>query len=58
MSQKVDEWYPNGITCLQVYSEHGETFFGPIDGVDIAWGRDAKSCKIALQEYYDDVYNA
>jgi hypothetical protein len=50
------EWYPDGVTCLQVYHESKFSYFGAINGVEVAWGSSEEECKNNLQIYYEENY--
>jgi hypothetical protein len=50
------EWYPDGITCLQVYQEFNDSFFGAINGLDImeTQSRNEETSAQLLKEYFED----
>ena len=58
MATCIKEWYPDAITCLQVYYEFHDSFFGTINGVEQmeTWSRDKDTTAQLLQEYYDKSY--
>lgn len=58
MAKLKKEWYPDGVTCLQVYQEFRDSFFGAINGVEEmeTWSRDEDTTAQLLQDYYDKIY--